>query len=432
MKIAIFHQPVDVISLRGQYGSIEIWTYEVARRLAQSCDVIVYTKRGRYQNKVEYDQGVEYRRISTAFDEWFRYVDKLGYSRVPGFRNLRRILFFRNARRPFFASRLHYLTYALQVAKDLRKEKCDIVHVINFSQFVPIIRMFNPKIRIVLNMRCEWLTQLDRVTIRRRLREADLVMGCSEYITEKVRHRFPQFAKRCQTVYSGIDVNHFVCKKDDNMTKQNGIRRLLFVGRVSPEKGVHVLLDAYKKVVDHYPQTQLKIVGGQASLPIWQAFLALTDDPKLSDLRSFYNGNYTLHLKRKLSSGLASHVSFTGPVPHRQLTDFYQDADVLVFPSVWEEPFGRPIIEAMAMGVSVVAARGGGIPEIVVNGETGLLVERGDASALAEAILRLLSDHDLRKSMGKAARKRVVELFSWEKTVENLLHHYRNLCEGDD
>jgi len=91
-----------------------------------------------------------------------------------------------------------------------------------------------------------------------------------------------------------------------------------------------------------------------------------------------------------------------------------------------------PIVEAMATGVPIVATRGGGTPELVVDGETGLLVERGDASALAEAILRLLSDEKLRKSMGRAARKRAVELFSWDQIVKNLLYLYQEIGEAND
>jgi glycosyltransferase involved in cell wall biosynthesis len=125
-------------------------------------------------------------------------------------------------------------------------------------------------------------------------------------------------------------------------------------------------------------------------------------------------------------------VSFAGLVSRHQLIKFYQNASVFVFPSVWNEPFGMPIIEAMAAGLPVVATVSGGITEIVKNGETGLLVERGDASALAEAILRFLSDEDLRNSMAKASRKRAVELFSWECVVDNLLHLYRNICEDNE
>jgi len=104
---------------------------------------------------------------------------------------------------------------------------------------------------------------------------------------------------------------------------------------------------------------------------------------------------------------------------------------VFVQPS-FSEAFGMPVAEAMASGLPVVAARVGGIPEAVVNGKTGLLVESGDATALAEAILRLFEDEDLRKSMGKAAHKRAVNTFSWDQIVENLLRQYKNICEGNE
>jgi len=132
---------------------------------------------------------VRYRRISTVVDEWFTFVslalDKLG--RFSLFKKIKAVVFFRNVKRPLFASKLFYLTYVLQVARDLKREKCDIVHLHNFFQFVPIIRAFNPKIKIVLHMHCEWLTQLDRTMIENRLRKVDLIIGCSEYITEKAR-----------------------------------------------------------------------------------------------------------------------------------------------------------------------------------------------------------------------------------------------------
>jgi glycosyltransferase involved in cell wall biosynthesis len=417
MKIAFLYQPINTMSLTDREGSIEIWTYEVARRLARHCEVIVYAKKSHDQKKFEYNQGVQYRRISATADEKFDFmasgIDK----------RLSRLI---NLKRPLYASSSYYLTYALQAAKDLRSEKCDIVHIHTFSQFVPIIRALNPKIRIVLHMQCEWLTQLDRKMIESRLKKTDLVIGCSDYITEKIRRCFPQFAKRCQTVYNGVDVNYFAKENGNNTPKKNGIKRLLFVGRVSPEKGVHVLLDAFQKVLKPYPQTQLKIVGPHGNLP-FQFHLALSDDPKDSEWKSFYSGNYVSHLRSKLSSSVTSHVSFTGSVPHRQLISFYKDADVFVFPSVWNEPFGMPIVEAMAAGVPVVSTRGGGIPEIVVDGKTGLLVERGDASALAEAILRLLSNENLREAIIRDAHERAVELLSWEKIVENLLYHYSNL-----
>ena len=437
MKVAFVMQPINLISLTDQHGSIEIITYELARRLARNCDVIVYAKKGRYQKESEYDQGVQYQRISVPLDEWPTAVssalDKL--ERYPGMhalsRGIRQFLFFRNVRHPFHASRWFYRDYALKVAKTLQKENCDIVHIHNFSQLVPIIRASNPKIKIVLHMHCEWLTQLDREMIESRLGQVDLIIGVSDFITKKIQCCFPEFAQRCRTLFNGVDVHTPRQEgKKGGECKKNGVTKLLTVGRVSPEKGVHILLDAYKHVLEHYPQSQLEIVGWIGTLPI-EYLTTLSDDQLTLDLTKFYGGEqYILHLQGKLSLIEKSHVSFLGEVPHRLMPNYYRDADVVVSASVCNEPGNMPVIEAMAVGVPAVATRSGGTEESVVDGETGLLVERGDASALAEAIIRLLSDERLSNKMGKAAYRRAVELFSWEHAVEKLLKLYEEIGDA--
>lgn len=438
MKIAIINQPIGrQINLPwdGRGSSINIWIYEAAHRLAKNCEIIVYTKKDLWDlirtrsKKVEYDRGVKYRRIYTFLDSWFTLLSKTveKIKRFPGLRMLRYILFFRNIKRPLFASSLYYFTYALQVAKDLKKEKCDIAHIINFSQFVPIIRAFNPEIKIILHMRCDWLTQLDSEMVKKRLKKVDLVLGNSEYITNKIRLFFPEFANRCQTVYNAVDIDYFSSNKR-YYVKKNDVKRLLYVGRISPEKGLHVLLDAFKKVIEIYPKTQLYLVG-PSNIPPIEFIVPFSNDPKVFNLASYYKINYLSYLHDKLSADVANQVSFTGEVPHIELIDFYRDADIFIFPSVWEEPFGIPIIEAMATGVPVIATRVGGIPEIIEDGKTGILVEPNDATELAEAIIKLLSDEELRKSLRNAARKRAIEIFSWDQIVKKLLYHYKNIYE---
>jgi len=432
MKIAMVNQPFGTINLpwTGEGGSRDIWIYEVAHRLARHCDIIVYTRKNRHQKKVEYDQKVQYRRISVTADEKFIRILSAVYRRLPKSCNFRY---------PLFASSLYYLFYALQVAKDLKSQKCDIAHIQNFSQFVPIIRAFNPKIKIILHMSCEWLTQLDKKMIESRLKKVDLIVGCSEYITKKIRHRFPQFAERCQTVLNGVDVRYFLSRKRQAAKAKNDVRRVLFVGRVSPEKGLHVLLNAFKKVVECYPQVHLKIVGSKFQLPS-EWLINLSNDEKVYGLSSFYQGHskateerisYFTYLQRQLVSlKISDNVSFTGFVPYMHIVDHYLEADVLVNPS-FSESFGRSLIEAMACQVPVVATRVGGMTEIVEDGKTGILVEPGDADALAEAILKLLSNENLRSSMGKTAQSRAVEFYSWEKVAENLWNHYKTLSNAD-
>jgi len=419
VKIAFINQPLDGV-LPPSQNSIGIWTYEVARRLSQFCDVTIYTGPNRSGKKTECIEHVHWRPMFLRPDQW---MQKL----------LRRLPVFHNVRRPLFASLSYYLGYILQVANDLRPQQCDVVHIFNYSQFVPVIRMFTPKSKIVLNMRCEWSTQLDEVMIGRRLSKADLIIGCSEYVTGKIRHKFPQLARRCRTVHNGRDTNFFAPANRQSDKSKNQVKRLLYVGRVSPEKGVHVLLDAFEKVLGNYPQAQLDIIGLQRQLPP-EFLVALSDDNKVTDLASFYDGSsqysYFSYLqKRARSLGIESHVTFTDNLPHLQLLNHYRAADVFVFPSIWDEPFGNPPVEAMAVGVPVIATQSGGITETVENGKTGLLVEQGNANALARATLRLLENEDLMDSMGKAGRKRAVELFSWERIVEQLLGLYRSICE---
>jgi glycosyltransferase involved in cell wall biosynthesis len=110
-----------------------------------------------------------------------------------------------------------------------------------------------------------------------------------------------------------------------------------------------------------------------------------------------------------------------------ELARHYHAASIFVFPSVCEESFGNPLVEAMASRTPVVATRGGAFPEIVEDGRTGLLVERSDAQALAAAILQLLSNPDRRDAMAQAAFERASTRFSWDRIIADLLEEYERL-----
>jgi glycosyltransferase involved in cell wall biosynthesis len=417
MRVAIVNQPWGQITPPVTTGgSIPLLLYELARRLARSCDTIYYT-RSRFWWRQLVDQSVRYRYLPIVFDKLV-------------LKALNRFARFPDCRRPLFADDRAYLFYALQLALDVALQQCDIVHIVNMSQFVPVVRRLNPQARIVLHMECEWLNQLDRAMIRRRLLDCDLILGCSDFITNKVRACFPELAQRCQTLYNGADVDRIgkaVGSGDRSSGWPQG-SRILFVGRITPEKGVHTLLEAFDRVAPHFPDARLVIVGPEEINPP-ELVVPFSDDPKVYELAPlFAEGRPYWAMLQRLAAPWRERIVFTGNLPHGDpLDEQYRSADICVVPSVWEEPFGMPVVEAMAAGKPVIATRGGAFPELLVHEQTGLLVERGDPVALADAIARLLRDQELRRVMGQAARRRAVELFSWDCIAGQLFRHYQRL-----
>jgi glycosyltransferase involved in cell wall biosynthesis len=348
-----------------------------------------------------------------------------------GFKLGERLLGFPRPKRPLFSSSLFYANYISCVARDIRRRKCDIVHIFNYSQFVSVVRRHNPKVKIVLHMQCDWLAQLDYSMIEQHLREVDLIIGCSDHVTDAVRQRFPMFADRCCTIFNGCDF------AEDDLETTNGAidvepteKRLLFVGRVSPEKGVHVLLKAFPKIIEHCPNTTLDIVGGVAGAP-YEYMVLVSDDDKVRQLAVYYDKwlhqeNYQAHLQEMVPAHLASRINFAGTVPHSQTSRYYRDTDILINPSL-TEAFGMSLVEAMRYQKPVVATYVGGMKEVVDEGKTGLLVEADNPDALADAIISLLKNEDLCRAMGEAGRKRSLERFTWDRIAANLLNQYRAL-----
>ena len=139
----------------------------------------------------------------------------------------------------------------------------------------------------------------------------------------------------------------------------------------------------------------------------------------------YYNKNYKRELiKYAEGLGLNHNVIFSGI--RKDIPEIMSTLDIFVLPSI-NEPFGRAILEAMACGKPVIATNGGGIPEIVKNDETGVLVPLKDADKLAQAIIVLLEDKERAKKMGLAGRKRVERYFSLEKMVEKIETLYDQL-----
>lgn len=422
MKIAFVNQPIDRI-LPPIQSSVGACTYGVVRPLAQSCEVAVYGRKDvpSHENlgNIFSEQGVQYRffpstgRDRVLFKLWWKYarlVQLLNGGLKP----------------PLSTSDWFFPDFGRQVATDLQTQQCDVIHVQHSSQYVPLLRSLNPTAKIVLHLHAEWFPQSNYARLAQRLQHVDLLTTVSDYITEKTRRDFPQIADRCRTVYNGIESSEFAREKDYRAARDRSIKQILYVGGVSPHKGVHVLIQAFERVVQRYPNVQLLIVGKQGSYPLEENY-DMTDRALVKSLAPYYAGHFMDYLKNALSPQVADKVSFLGSIPRSELVARYFDADLFVFPSIWDEGFGIPPVEAMAAGVPVIVTRSGAMVETVQDGKTGLIVEKKDPIALAEAMLKLLEDEPLREAMGKAGRQRAFEQFTWEHVAKTLLREYEQL-----
>jgi glycosyltransferase involved in cell wall biosynthesis len=205
-------------------------------------------------------------------------------------------------------------------------------------------------------------------------------------------------AQRFHVVHDGMQRTALV--RD---TAENSDRTLTvgLVGRITRWKGQHIFIEAASIARRDFPNVRFQIIGA----PLFNE----TDyENEIYELAKLY--------------GLENAIDFTG---HRDdVPQLIAEMDLLVHASITGEPFGQVIIEAMAAAKPVVATNGGGVPEIVLDGVTGLLVPMGDPIAMADAITRFLSDPGFRQYAGQLGRERLLNHFTIDHTVEKIHRVY--------
>jgi glycosyltransferase involved in cell wall biosynthesis len=337
---------------------------------------------------------------------------------------------------PYFASRSYFREYASSVARGLKRERPDIVHVQNCTQFLPLFHGAVPNARLFLHVHDEFLALLPEPVLRPRLEHVTAIVTCSHFVTHRLQTRLPWLASRIHTVGNGVDTAYF---QAEERPLEPGKFRILFVGRVSPEKGVHTLAAAFSRLAREDPGAELDIVGPAGLLPFNQIRL-LSGDPHVAALTKFYgtrlwdrldkqlfhaHSGYSRAIEAAIPPDVRPRVYFRGLLARGTLRGAYHRAHVLVMPSACMEPFGMPLAEAMATGLPCIGSRAGGIPGIISEGVTGLLVERGDVEGLTAALRHLAMNGALREQMGREARRRAEEHFDWSVPTARLETLYR-------
>lgn len=238
---------------------------------------------------------------------------------------------------------------------------------------------------------------------------ADVIISPSKYYIHESRF-LGKYKDKIVVISNGINLEDFKisyskeeCRKKLNLSPQD--KMVLFLGGLTPYKGPDVLVRAMAKIIKYIPDARLVLVG---------------------------SGKMRGELEesaRKL--GVRNHVEFAGFVTEDIKPLYYRAADVFVLPSTMnKEIFGIVNLEAMACSVPIVASKIGGVPDVVKEGENGLLVSPKDSEALAEAIIYLLENEEVRSKMGKNGRKKV-EDYSWEKIADETEKLYELMLRGE-
>ncbi|MFC4671041.1 exopolysaccharide biosynthesis GT4 family glycosyltransferase EpsE [Seohaeicola nanhaiensis] len=221
-------------------------------------------------------------------------------------------------------------------------------------------------------------------------------------ITEKLRQEMtamlPSVAGRCRIAPMGVDTDHFSPQPGDR--PEGRPFRWFCCARLNRVKGYDVLLDALEAIRRDRPELA------------WELFVAGEDEQG--------GQGYRRELEARIArAGLADRVTLLGAVTQQEVLDQLHAADGFVLAS-WAEPLGVAYMEAMACGVPTIGTAAGGVLELIESGRDGLLVPPKDSPALAAALLRLMREPELRDTLARQGRARIVESFGASRSADAL------------
>lgn len=296
---------------------------------------------------------------------------------------------------------LFCLSFFVQGLRSCRD--CDVIHAHwIFSGLVGLLVAVIYRKPIVLTVHGSDVNLLPQNGFLRQLRfqvikRMDRIIAVSRPLLEKTRSLGAD-ERATVLIPNGVDVSVFSCPP-----KCDFDYRLLWMGRMNPEKGLESLVRALPSVLASFPQATLTLIG---------------DGPLRQDIEELVT-----------ALNLGGQVYFTGRIPYGDVPAYLAQTDVFVLPSLSE---GLPLalLEAMSAGKPVVASKVGGIPDMVVTGgesRNGHLVPTGNPEALGKAILTLFADPEAARQMGRNGRTRITTHCTWTAVAQETVHVYHSV-----
>ncbi|WNR46229.1 glycosyltransferase family 4 protein [Paenibacillus roseipurpureus] len=292
------------------------------------------------------------------------------------------------------------------------KEHYDLIQIYNRPLLVLPVRSVAPTSRIILSMHNDMFTpaKLPHNIGTEVLEQTERIITISNYVGHSITDYYPQAAPKLKTIYSGVDLDRFAPWMESASAKsaRESIRAeynlsnkkvILFVGRLTRNKGPHVLVRAMSEI--NHSDAVLVVVGG-----------AWFNDNTVSDYVAYV---------RALADRSPLPVITTGYVQAHDIHRWFCAGDVFVCTSIWQEPLARVHYEAMAAGLPFLTSARGGNPEIVMNNNGVLVNNPEDPNEYAQKLNSMLSNVNNARQMGINGRRLAEKNFTWHRVAQEIL-----------
>lgn len=261
----------------------------------------------------------------------------------------------------------------------------------------------------------DYIPERYRAECLRQIRELgdsiDAYVVHSQYYADYMSERLGIPASRIDVVKLGIDASEFVVSAPEDPASESDRRKQVgYLARLTPEKGLHVMVDAFIRLREKRDDVDLRIAG-------WVG----------TEHKSFAEEQF----QRLRAAGLAESFSYSGVVNRAEKLAFLRSLDVFSVPTTYREPKGRFALEAMACGIPLVLPQHGAFPELIADSKCGVLVRPGDAEHLAAELHALLDDPERCRQLGEAGRRAVNEQHSAKAMAQQTISLYSRLLGKD-
>jgi glycosyltransferase involved in cell wall biosynthesis len=283
--------------------------------------------------------------------------------------------------------------HLIRLKRDFSPNLVHVNRIDNGALFYHLTRSKRPT-PLLVSMHGEWPPSCDGL-VTKTLRVADWVTGCSRAILVKAQQLVPEISQRSTLIVNALEGPPL---PSDPLPFDPP--HLLCLGRLSPEKGFDVAITAFRTVAQNFPQARLRIAG---------------DGPDRAKLE-----------QQTAQLGISQRADFLGWVEPKKVWALINSSTMVLMPSR-QESLPLAALQAALMARPLVATRVGGLPEVVLHGQTGLLVNPEDPEALISAVAALLRNPALAARMGETARNRARQCFDWTTHVDRYDEIYQKL-----